>query len=139
VYHCNGVNSASAGDAVVLPYEPQVVVISETRTQQSGSHLSRSASRSKGSVRLVGITAWSLFMDVDDYREFSRFGVNADKSGNDLTSTPPKAVKKLEAGEKDLYSALCSPGWDGPRRVEQERIPIERAATTVRSLAVVLT
>jgi len=89
--------------------------------------------------RLVGISAISLFMDLDAYRGFSRFGVNADKSGNDLTSRPPKDAKKLEAGEKYLYLALCSPGWDGPRREEQERIPIERAATTVRSLAVVTT
>ena len=167
-------DSASVGDAVVLPYEPQVVVISENKDTAvwfppvaggvavegvgsgGGTHARFDWIRNAPLVfywgdmdadgleilngfRLVGITALSLFMDLDAYREFSRFGVNADKSGNDLTSRPPKDVKTLEAGEKDLYLALCSPGWDGPRRVEQERIPIERAATTVRSLAVVMT
>ena len=65
--------------------------------------------------RLVGINALSLFMDLDAYRKFSRFGVNVDKSGNELTSRPPNHVKKLEAGENALYLALCSPGWDGSR------------------------
>ena len=167
-------DSASVGDAVVLPYKPKVVVISENKDTAvwfppirggvavegvgsgGGTHAQFGWIRDAPLVfywgdmdadgleilngfRLVGINALSLFMDLDAYREFSRFGVNVDKSGNELTSRPPKDVKKLETGEKDLYLALCSPGWDGPRRVEQERIPIERAATTVRSLAVVMT
>lgn len=165
-------DSASVGDAVVLPYEPQVVVISENKDTAvwfppvergvavegvgsgGGTHARFDWIRDAPLVfywgdmdadgleilngfRLAGIKALSLFMDLDAYREFSRFGVNFDKSGNDLPPRSPKDVEKLEPGEQDLYLALCAPGWDGPRRVEQERIPIARAAAMVRSLAAI--
>jgi len=49
--------------------------------------------------------------------------------------TPRKDLAQLTRREKELYDLLTDPQRDGVRRVEQERIPLDRARDAVRAIA----
>jgi Wadjet protein JetD, C-terminal len=69
----------------------------------------------------------SILMDVEAYEHWERFGTDLDPKGRPLTSRDPRPVPRLTAGERALYGRLIAPAWTGPRRVEQERIPLHVA------------
>lgn len=75
-----------------------------------------------------GLDVRSILMDAATYRAFERFGTMVDKHGRPLQ---PKAdaqpLPGLTADENALYLELCSPDHVGPRRIEQERIPLKMA------------
>lgn len=81
--------------------------------------------------RAAGLPARSLYMDLASYEEWERFGVDHDHRGTPLGPRPPRNTDHLEPPERDLYQALCSPDWRRHRRIEQERIPIARAADAI--------
>lgn len=85
--------------------------------------------------RAAGVAARSLFMDMASYARWERFGIDHDHDGRPLGPRPPRVLDTLSSGERELYLALCSPGWTRPRRVEQERIPLDEAAAVVRGQA----
>ncbi|MXG91029.1 Wadjet anti-phage system protein JetD domain-containing protein [Nocardioides flavescens] len=87
-------------------------------------------------LRARGLRVRSLFMDVDAYERWDRFGVDVDHHGGALGPRTPREVSLLEPAERELYLRLCSPGWTRHRRVEQERIPLDAAAEVVRGLGV---
>lgn len=77
--------------------------------------------------REAGVPAVSMLMDLEAYRAWERYGVNEDPKGKPLGPQPERDLPLLLPHERDLYAALCSTGWVGPRRVEQELIPLEHA------------
>lgn len=84
--------------------------------------------------RVAGVPARSILMDVDAYAEWERFGTDLDPKGRPLTGRDPRPVPYLTAGERALYERLIAPAWTGPRRVEQERIPLRVALGQVHRL-----
>lgn len=83
--------------------------------------------------RAAGLPVRSLFMDLDSYERWERFGVDHDHGGRLIGPRTPRDVSLLETGERELYLALCSPEWTRHRRIEQERIPLADAAAVVRA------
>lgn len=82
--------------------------------------------------RECGLDVQSLLMDRATYNKFRRFGTYVDKNGKDIGSKPDAcALPGLSEDENTLYLQLCSPGFEGPRRIEQERIPLEVAQRLV--------
>lgn len=84
--------------------------------------------------RVAGLNVISLLMDLNAYHRYKRFGVNIDAHSRPLGPRPPRELHNPTTGERDLYQALCSPSWSGPRRIEQERIPLEHAAEALAGL-----
>lgn len=76
--------------------------------------------------RANGLPVESILMDAATYREYAVFGTDTAPSGARLTATPPKTLTHLSNAEAEAYALVCS-GTEGPLRVEQERIPLERA------------
>lgn len=85
------------------------------------------------SYRAAGVAARSLFMDLAAYERWERYGVDQDHDGTAIGARPAREVPMLEPAERELYVALCSPSWGRPRRIEQERIPLDAAAAAVRA------
>jgi hypothetical protein len=164
-------DSASIGDSVVLPYLPQVVLISENKDTAVGfppvaggvavegegrgaaAHASFEWIRDApvlaywgdmdadgleilNEFRAAGIPAASLFMDIDAYEKWERYGTNIDQSGKRLGPRTPRPVPHLTPAETELYAKLTSHEWTRFRRVEQERIPLRVALRALRALAV---
>jgi hypothetical protein len=84
--------------------------------------------------RAAGVPARSILMDVEAYMVWERFGTDLDPKGRPLTSRDPRRVSYLTEGERVLYERLVAPAWTGPRRVEQERIPLHVALGHVQRL-----
>lgn len=75
--------------------------------------------------RQKGLVVHSMLMDLATYQCFERFGTNVDKRGNPLVAKPDAMpLVGLTAEENALYLQLCSQKPGGPRRIEQERIPL---------------
>jgi hypothetical protein len=84
--------------------------------------------------RAAGVPARSILMDVEAYEQWERFGTDLGTKGRRLTSRDPRPVPHLTAGEGALYERLIAPARTGPRRVEQERIPLHVALGHVQRL-----
>lgn len=82
--------------------------------------------------RACGLKVRSILMDTHTFDEYERFGTMVDKHGKELASKPGAlASPYLTPEENALYLSLCAAGHRGPRRIEQERIPLERALREV--------
>lgn len=85
--------------------------------------------------REAGLDVESILMDWATYAAYERFGTNVDTSGRVLKGkdqkAPAAASTFLTDEENELYFALCSPDCSGPRRIEQERIPLDVARTAI--------
>ncbi|WP_327007560.1 DUF2220 family protein [Dactylosporangium sp. NBC_01737] len=81
--------------------------------------------------RVAGVPATSLFMDLPTYTEWERYGTNRDPRGRPLEPRTPRPVPLLTDAETALYECLTAETWTRHRRVEQERIPLDLAASTV--------
>ena len=81
-----------------------------------------------------GLDVQSLLMDEATYWRFERFGTFVDKRGQNIDALPEaRALLGLRADENDLYLKLCAEDFEGPRRIEQERIPLDLAQQLVMS------
>lgn len=76
----------------------------------------------------------SILMDPATYAEFARFGTSSDKHGKNLAAGNARVVERLRPEELEVYRRLIDPGHVGHRRIEQERIPLDRALSAVRQL-----
>lgn len=76
--------------------------------------------------RACGIPAASMFMDLDTYATYGRYGTNHDRAGKPLSAGPARPVPHLRDGERELYDLLTS-ATAPVLRVEQERIPLDVA------------
>jgi hypothetical protein len=83
--------------------------------------------------RAAGVPATSLLMGTAEYATWSRFGTDTDARGKALGPRTPRPVPCLNPDETTLYHQLCSPSWTGPRRIEQERIPLPIALAAVQA------
>ncbi len=77
--------------------------------------------------RRAGIDCESMLMDLDAYEKYRVFGTNVDKNGRTLGPKNPLDLPELQDGERALYLRLIAPACPGPRRIEQERIPLPDA------------
>ncbi|MBR2835592.1 MAG: hypothetical protein IKE43_07800 [Coriobacteriales bacterium] len=81
-----------------------------------------------------GLRAQSLLMDEAAYKTYERYGTNTDKYGKPLLPVPKATeLAGLTPQENSLYLELCSPSHQGPRRIEQERIPLQTAQELVEA------
>lgn len=85
-------------------------------------------------LRRAGVPAASLLMDRATYDRFRALGTHTDAGGVVLRSREPRPTPLLDCAERELYEGLTSADWDGPRRVEQERIPFDAALAALRAL-----
>ena len=85
--------------------------------------------------RAAGVSARSLLMDLDAYERYRRWGSGHDRNGVPLAAREARPVPHLEGGELDLYRRLSDHAWTGPRRVEQERIPLAEAVAELGRVA----
>jgi hypothetical protein len=81
--------------------------------------------------RAAGLPVVSVLMDLAAYSAWERYGTNFDPKGQPVGPRPPRPVPFLSPREAELYEGLCSTGWSGYRRVEQERIPLDVAWAAV--------
>jgi len=81
--------------------------------------------------REAGVPARSVLMDQPTYAAWARWGTDFDKAGAEIKPRPPRATAHLTDDERSLYLQLTAPACDGPRRVEQERIPLPVALEAV--------
>ena len=84
--------------------------------------------------RSAGINAQSVLMDVEAFERYARFGTSVDKQGREIV---PSAVSltTLTDQERAVYERITSAQWSGPRRIEQERIPLVVAQEAVLAAA----
>lgn len=73
----------------------------------------------------------SILMDPDTYEAYEQFGTDLDPHGHPLTIGDPKPVDLLHADERSVYARLLDEKRTGHRRIEQERIPLDRALEAV--------
>ena len=86
-------------------------------------------------LRACGLVVTSMLMDAGTWARYMRYGTKFDKSGRPILPRAPKAVAHLTASEQQVYLLLCSEAHVGPRRLEQERIPLRVAANELVALA----
>ena len=84
-------------------------------------------------LRTAGVPALSMLMDAGTYARYERYGTNTDKHGKPLGPRPVEERRALGDGERKMYELLCSAAHTGPRRVEQERIPLQVAAVALET------
>lgn len=82
-------------------------------------------------LRSHGHHVHTILMDVPTYRMYARFGTGRDQRGNTIPASHAPAPPGLTPDENALYNLLTSTTFDGHRRIEQERIPLERAVKSV--------
>ncbi|WEL94302.1 DUF2220 family protein, partial [Tsukamurella tyrosinosolvens] len=73
----------------------------------------------------------SIMMDPETYEAYEEFGTDLDQHGRALEAGIPRPVGRLRDGERSVYLSILSDGHIGRRRVEQERIPLDRALDAV--------
>jgi len=77
----------------------------------------------------------TILMDELTYDTYAMYGTPTDQHGKPVRPGDPKPPIELTPAEAALYAKLTDPGWDGYRRIEQERIPLDVAvAAVLRSL-----
>jgi hypothetical protein len=82
--------------------------------------------------REAGLAVTSILMDSATYEEFERFGTSNDAGGNVIPAGRRRALPYLTEAEKAIYDNLTDPAWKRFRRIEQERIPLNRAVQMVQ-------
>lgn len=81
--------------------------------------------------RATGLAVRSMLMDLSAFRAWERFGTKHDRSGTLLQGRRLREGLDLTPGERALYTQLCDASFGGPRRVEQERIPLPLALSAL--------
>ena len=77
--------------------------------------------------------AVSILMDPVTYETYEPFGTNIDAKGNPIKPGPIKPLPALTEAEFSLYARLRDAAHHQHRRLEQERIPLPVAASTVQA------
>lgn len=79
--------------------------------------------------RRAGLAVTSILMDLDAYEAYAPWGSSTLPNGERIRRRAPKALPELTAAERDAYHAVCQASSGLPLRVEQERIPLDVAAS----------
>lgn len=77
--------------------------------------------------RDAGLRVTSILMDWHAYDEFETYGTHTDANGLPLMRSNPKPLPHLTADEQTVYRWVTDPTHRLHRRIEQERIPLDRA------------
>lgn len=85
--------------------------------------------------RAAGVITHSIAMDKGTYADWQQYGTDHDQRGQPLRARSTNPRLKLTDGEREVYDMLCHPEHQGPRRLEQERIPYTVALDALRALA----
>lgn len=83
--------------------------------------------------RADGVPVTSILMDPATYETYEPFGTNIDKKNKPLGPGMPKPLSCLTPGERAVYERVLDAAHTGHRRIEQERIPLEVARSTILS------
>ena len=73
----------------------------------------------------------SILMDPATYETYEEFGTDIDQYGKVLEAGDPRPVDRLRIDERAVYLRILNVHCTGHRRVEQERIPLDRAREAV--------
>ncbi|PRY70625.1 hypothetical protein B0I08_101762 [Glaciihabitans tibetensis] len=82
-------------------------------------------------LRAEGLSVHSILMDLPTFDRYERYGTMLDGTGEALRGSAARQLPHLTATEQQLFDRLADPGWTGMRRIEQERIPMDRAAEAI--------
>jgi len=77
--------------------------------------------------RSAGIAAVSILMDPATQDTYRRYEATTDAAGKPLTVPARRTLTTLTDAERTCYQRITDPHWNGPRRIEQERIGLETA------------
>lgn len=78
-------------------------------------------------LRSTGIDAESILMDQTTLDRYAPYGSPTFADGSPLPMGVPAPTPFLTDAERSLLERITDPAWEGPRRIEQERIPLEAA------------
>lgn len=78
-------------------------------------------------LRSAGIDAESILMDQATLDLYAPYGSPTFADGSQLPVGFPAPTPLLTATERILLERITDPAWEGPRRIEQERIPLDDA------------
>lgn len=81
--------------------------------------------------RAAGLTMRSILMDIDAFRRYERLGTAQAAGKRSLESHTRLELGHLTPGEQELYNLITDPAYQGVRRIEQERIPLEAALSQI--------
>lgn len=76
----------------------------------------------------------SILMDEATYDEYQLFGTNLDQRGKPIATGPARRTPRLRPDELAVYLRLIDAGYQGHRRIEQERIPLSRAIEALHAI-----
>ena len=67
-----------------------------------------------------------MLMDSGTFETHQRYGVRIDHRGKAVGAQyVPDVAAVLTQSEREVYSRITAPGYNGPLRVEQERIRLD--------------
>lgn len=132
--HLPGAVSVEGNGNAAAALLPHVPWIADAEHVVYWGDLDRHGFEILDALRGRGVPAVSVLMDEAAYEAYRVFGVTVDARGRTLTAGDGKELLHLTAAERAVYERLVDPAFDGPRRVEQERIPLEVAHAAVQAL-----
>lgn len=78
-------------------------------------------------LRSTDISAEALLMDEATLHRYAPYASPTYADGSPLPQGPPAPTPFLSESERRLLEQITAPEWTGPRRIEQERIPLQAA------------
>ncbi len=78
-------------------------------------------------LRSTGIDAESILMDQTVLDRYGPYGSPTFADGSQLPVGAPAPTPCLSDVERSVLERITDPAWKGPRRIEQERIPLDAA------------
>ncbi|MCA1695512.1 MAG: DUF2220 family protein, partial [Actinobacteria bacterium] len=78
-------------------------------------------------LRSTGIAAESMLMDLATLHRYAPYASPTYADGSPLPQGLPAPTPFLSDDERSLLERITDPAWTGPRRIEQERIPLDAA------------
>jgi hypothetical protein len=82
-------------------------------------------------LRASGLAVHTILMNSSAYEQYERYGSQTDAAGRPLEPAATKPLVHLTDEERAVYDRLVDPTWARVRRIEQERIPLVRAAAAL--------
>jgi hypothetical protein len=78
-------------------------------------------------LRSTGISAEAMLMDEGTLHRYAPYASPTYSDGSPLPQGTPAPTPFLSDDERRLLERITAPEWTGPRRIEQERIPLQTA------------
>jgi hypothetical protein len=78
-------------------------------------------------LRSTGIPAEAMLMDEATLHRYAPYASPTYADGGPLPQGTPPPTPFLSGVERHLLEQITAPEWTGPRRIEQERIPLQTA------------